>query len=152
MKSEYINPFITSANNIFPQLGFEEITKENVSIKKNNVERSGVLMMLGIVGDIEGNIAFSLSFEGAKKIAGKMMMQEDLDELNEIAQSALSELSNMLTANASINLAENDIEVDITAPSTLFGESFILDMNTDEFISIEMNVDEILIDINVAIH
>lgn len=151
MKAEYINPFIASVNNIFPQLGFEEISKKNVSIKKNNVERSGILMMLGIVGDIEGNIAYYLNFEDAKKIAGKMMMQEDLDELNSMAKSALSELSNMLTANASINLSQNDINVDITAPSTLFGESFILDMNTNSFISIEMYVDEMIIDINIAI-
>lgn len=79
------------------------------------------------------------------------MMQEDLDELNSMAKSALSELSNMLTANASINLSQNDIDVDITAPSTLFGESFILDMNTNSFISIEMNVDDMVIDINIAI-
>lgn len=151
MKAEYINPFIAAVNNIFPQLGFEEISKKNVSVKKNNVDRSGILMMLGIVGDIEGNIAYYLSFEDAKKIAAKMMMQEDLEELNDIAKSALSELSNMLTANASINLSQKNINVDITTPSTLFGQSFSLDMNTDSFISIEMIVDDMLIDINIAI-
>jgi chemotaxis protein CheX len=151
VKAEYINPFIAAVNNIFPQLGFEEIRKKNVSVKKNNVERSGILMMLGIVGDIEGNIAYYLSFEDAKKIAAKMMMQEDLEELNDIAKSALSELSNMLTANASINLSQKNINVDITTPSTLFGQSFSLDMNTDSFISIEMIVDDMLIDINIAI-
>jgi chemotaxis protein CheX len=108
-------------------------------------------MMLGLVGDVEGNVAYYLSFENAKKIAAQMMMVEELTELDNMAKSALSELSNMLTANASINFAQNDLEVDISPPTTMFGEKFKCEMNSDKIIAIKMEIDGILLELNISL-
>ena len=104
MDVKYINPFIDSFYNILPQIGFSNVTREEVTVK-NSVESLGILINLGIVGDIKGNIVYNIQGENGKKIASKMMMGLPVEELNEMAQSALSELSNMLTANASINFS-----------------------------------------------
>lgn len=51
-----------------------------------------------------------------------MMMGLPVEELNEMAQSALSELSNMLTANASINFSNIGVNVNISTPTLMYGQ------------------------------
>ncbi len=59
MDVKYINPFIDSFYNILPQIGFSNVTREEVTVK-NSVESLGILINLGIVGDIKGNIVYNI--------------------------------------------------------------------------------------------
>ncbi len=148
MDAKYINPFIDSFYNILPQIGFSNVTREEVTVK-NSVESLGILINLGIVGDIKGNIVYNI--EGKMvKIASKMMMGLPVEELNEMAQSALSELSNMLTANASINFSNIGVNVNISTPTLMYGQDIKIKLNTDKILNIKIVADDIPIDVNVA--
>ncbi|KEI99617.1 chemotaxis protein CheX [Clostridium botulinum A2B3 87] len=149
MDAKYINPFIDSFYNVLPQIGFSNVTREDVAIK-NNVESLGILINLGIVGDIKGNIVYNIQGENGKKIASKMMMGLPVEELNEMAQSALSELSNMLTANASINFSNIGVNVNISTPTLMYGQDIKIKLNTDKILNIKIVADDILIDVNIA--
>lgn len=149
MDAKYINPFIDSFYNVLPQLGFSNVTREDVAIK-NNVESLGILINLGIVGDIRGNIVYNIQGENGKKIASKMMMGLPVEELNEMAQSALSELSNMLTANASINFSNIGVNVNISTPTLMYGQDIKIKLNTDKILNIKIVADNIPIDVNIA--
>ncbi|MCJ8172971.1 chemotaxis protein CheX [Clostridium botulinum] len=149
MDAKYINPFIDSFYNVLPQLGFCNVTREDVAIK-NNVESLGILINLGIVGDIRGNIVYNIQGENGKKIASKMMMGLPVEELNEMAQSALSELSNMLTANASINFSNIGVNVNISTPTLMYGQDIKIKLNTDKILNIKIVADDIPIDVNIA--
>ncbi|AKC62498.1 chemotaxis protein CheX [Clostridium sporogenes] len=149
MDVKYINPFIDSFYNILPQIGFSNVTREEVTVK-NSVESLGILINLGIVGDIKGNIVYNIQGENGKKIASKMMMGLPVEELNEMAQSALSELSNMLTANASINFSNIGINVNISTPTLMYGQDIKIKLNTDKILNIKIVADDIPIDVNVA--
>ena len=102
-----------------PQLGFQSIEKGEVSVKGRNLENDGVIIVVGIVGEIKGNVVYCLELECAKKIASTMMMGMPVIEFDDMAQSALSELSNMLTANAATSFAEMGISLDISTPTLL---------------------------------
>ncbi|CBZ03592.1 chemotaxis protein CheX [Clostridium botulinum H04402 065] len=117
---------------------------------KNNVESLGILINLGIVGDIRGNIVYNIQGENGKKIASKMMMGLPVEELNEMAQSALSELSNMLTANASINFSNIGVNVNISTPTLMYGQDIKIKLNTDKILNIKIVADDIPIDVNIA--
>ncbi|MGJ0908158.1 chemotaxis protein CheX, partial [Clostridium botulinum] len=147
MDAKYINPFIDSFYNILPQIGFSNVTREDVTVK-NNVESLGILINLGIVGDIKGNIVYNIEGENGKKIASKMMMGLPVEELNEMAQSALSELSNMLTANASINFSNIGVNVNISTPTLMYGQDIKIKLNTDKILNIKIVADDIPIDVN----
>ncbi|EPY2271420.1 chemotaxis protein CheX [Clostridium sporogenes] len=149
MDAKYINPFIDSFYNILPQIGFSNVTREDVTVK-NSVESLGILINLGIVGDIKGNIVYNIQGENGKKIASKMMMGLPVEELNEMAQSALSELSNMLTANASINFSNIGVNVNISTPTLMYGQDIKIKLNTDKILNIKIVADDIPIDVNVA--
>lgn len=149
MDVKYINPFIKSFDTVMPQLGFE-VKKGGVSLK-DTIVGSGITITLGLIGDIKGNIIYIISEEDGKKIASKMMMGMPVDELNEMAQSAISELTNMLTANASTNYSEEGIIVDISTPVLMTGESINVKVNSKSILDLDMIVDEMTIKLNVAL-
>ncbi|EJP6471322.1 chemotaxis protein CheX [Clostridium sporogenes] len=149
MDVKYINPFIDSFYNVLPQIGFSNIVRDNVAVK-NSVESLGILINLGIVGDIKGNIVYNIQDENGKKIASKMMMGLPVEELDEMAQSALSELSNMLTANASINFSNIGVNVNISTPTLMYGQDIKIKLNTDKILNIKIIADDIPIEVNVA--
>lgn len=124
--------------------------QERMLLIKNNVESLGILINLGIVGDIRGNIVYNIQGENGKKIASKMMMGLPVEELNEMAQSALSELSNMLTANASINFSNIGVNVNISTPTLMYGQDIKIKLNTDKILNIKIVADDIPIDVNIA--
>ncbi|WP_373482739.1 chemotaxis protein CheX [Acetobacterium sp.] len=146
-----INPFIASVTDIMPQLGFESINLIEQKEKTKKIVASGIVLTLGIVGDKKGNVAYAIDTEGAKQIASIMMMGMPVDELDDMAKSAISELSNMLTANAAINFSNDNITVDISPPTMLTGESIELSMSRDQVMCVEFDIDGIKLEINVAL-
>lgn len=121
MDVRHINPVIESVGNIMPQLGFAEVSKKGVTLKDRNIQSPGVVIIIGLIGDVKGNIIYGLSIDNAKKIASQMMMGMPVDDFNEMAQSAISELVNMLTANVATNFSRDNITVDISTPTLIQG-------------------------------
>lgn len=145
-----INPFVESFMSVMPQLGFSDVHKGNLSAKDDKLTNTGVVMLVGIVGGIKGNVAYALDIESAKKIVSKMMMGMPVEELDEMGKSALSELSNMLTASAVTIFSQRDIVVDISPPTLLEGENVSLKIGSGKVLCIQLFADDIPIDINIS--
>jgi chemotaxis protein CheX len=150
MDIRHVNPFIESFTTVMPQLGFTDVYRGNLSMKDQEILYSGVIILVGMVGMIKGNVAFCIHTENAKKIASTMMMGMDVDELDELSQSALSELSNMLTANAATIFSESGIIVDISTPNLLYGDNISVRMSAKQVLCVELLSDKIPIEINIA--
>ncbi|WP_313568115.1 chemotaxis protein CheX [Acetoanaerobium noterae] len=151
MDVRLINPFIGAVTGIMPQIGFSSITRKGISLKEKKFMASGVVLTLGIVGDKKGNVVYSIDMDGAKKIASTMMMGMPVEELDDMSKSALSELSNMLTANASINFSNDGINVDISVPTMMYGEEIEINLQKDNIVCIDFDVDGIVLSVNVAL-
>ena len=150
MDVKHINPVIESFENIMPQLGLSSVSKEVISLKGNFIESPGVIIIIGLIGDVKGNIIYGMKMDDAKKMASTMMMGMPVEEFNEMAQSAISELVNMLTANVATNFSRDNINVDISTPTLIQG-SFTANASTDKVICVTMNVDGIKIDANISL-
>jgi chemotaxis protein CheX len=121
MNKEYFSAFSNAVLNIMPQLGIEDVVAGGITECGKSIEVPGVVCIVGILGDLSGNVFFSMSEEGAKGIASAMMGGMEVSEFDELAQSAISELSNMLAANACIGLAEQGLHTDISTPTLMQG-------------------------------
>jgi len=150
MDVNHVNPFMESFLNVMPQLGFSKVEKGLLSVKGKDLLSSGVIIIVGIVGAIKGNIVYSIDMEDAKKIASTMMMGMPVDELNEIAQSALAELTNMLTANAATRFSVLGIPIDISTPTLLHGNNIALKMSSNQVLCLQLLADGIPIEVNIA--
>lgn len=145
-----LNCILDSLNNVLPQLGINNIQKNNIHNKRKIVESLGVIVIIGLIGDLKGNIIYNLTEESAKKISSKMMMGMPVENFDELAQSAISELVNMLTANAATNFSNNNINIDISTPTLIYGQ-FTANANADEILCINIDTDISPIEINIAL-
>ena len=150
MDVKHVNPFIESIQTVMPQIGFSEVHQGNLISKGQKIICSGVIMIVGIVGMIKGNVVYCIDTEDAKKIAATMMMESTIDELDEMAKSALSELSNMLTANAATNFSSIGITIDISTPTLLYGENVYVTMSSNQVLCTQVFSDEIPIEVNIS--
>lgn len=150
MDVNHVNPFIKSFTNVMPALGFSNVRKGELSIKGRELICSGVVIVVGIVGEIKGNVVYCIDLENAKRIASIMMMGMPVEEFDEMAQSALSELTNMLTASAATIFANTGITIDISTPTMLRGNNISVKMSSQKVLCIQLLADENPVDINIA--
>jgi chemotaxis protein CheX len=149
MDVNYINPILSSFANVLPQLGLSNVQKKGISLKGKFIESPGVVIIVGIVGDIKGNVIYGITIDDAKKIASAMMMGMPVNEFDELAQSAISELTNMLTANVATNFSNDNIIINISTPTLIHG-SFTANAIADKVVCVEMDVNGMTIEVNIS--
>ena len=150
MDVNLINPFIDSFGHVMGQLGFSDIKRGNISVKGQKISGAGVVLAVGIVGQIKGNVVYIIDLEDAKKIASKMMMGMPIAELDEMSRSCLAELSNMLSANAATGFSKAKVLVDISPPSFYQGENISINMSSGKVICVQLIADGILVEVNIS--
>lgn len=123
MKIEYINPFVEAAQSVLKSFCNIDVKLGKVYLKKSPFSINQIIIMIGLVGQIKGQVYFELPVETAKKIASTMMGGAPITELDEMSKSAVSEMGNMIMGNVSTIFASNSIKIDITPPSLLTGEN-----------------------------
>lgn len=151
MDVKIINPFIDAIMTIMPQLGFENIVKGKLSVGDQFVESKGITILVGLTDQLRGNIAYNMTEETAMQIASKMMMGMPVASLDDLAQSAISELTNMVTGNAATSFEKEGLRVDISPPSLVVGEKFRVKVSSTKFIIVEMVVDSLVIELNIGL-
>ena len=149
MDVNYINPILSSFANIMPQLGLANVEKKGMSLKGRFIESPGVMIIVGIIGDIKGNVIYGISLNDAKKIASTMMMGMPVENFDELAQSAISELTNMLTANVATNFSNDNIIINISTPTLIHGQ-FTANSSSDKVVCVEMGVNDMVIEVNIS--
>ena len=116
MQAEYINPFLESAKNVIEQVIQVRPSTGQLSVKDVKLVEQYIWIHIGLNGQLNGNIIFGLHEEVALKIVSAMMGGFAISEMDEMGKSAISELSNMISGNASTILYNQGMIVDITPP------------------------------------
>lgn len=120
MNIEFIDPFLRAAYTVLESILGSKPEREQVSLRKSSFTTQQVTIMAGVNGEVEGQALYGMSLETAQKIAGAMMCTE-VQTMDDMALSAVSELGNMITGNASTLLSQKGFDVDITPPSVIRG-------------------------------
>jgi chemotaxis protein CheX len=119
VEANFINPFLFSSVYVI-----ESVIQIKPSIGKIKVSEireieNTLLLKIGIVGQIERDVLFGFPKYMIMKIVSKMMGGYTVTEYDEMCQSALAELGNMITGNASSMLMDEGYKVDITPPNII---------------------------------
>jgi chemotaxis protein CheX len=142
MKAEIINPFLESARIVIEQVIQVSPSTGSLGIKTIEYVKGDIWIQVGMTGQISGNIVFGIKETVALKIVSAMMGGFVITEMDEMGQSAISELGNMISGNASTILSNQGVTVDITPPRIVTPEnnSMIL---TKKALSIPLMMDGI---------
>jgi len=107
---------------------------------------------LSLVGALKGAILIGMSLDSAKQFASKMMMGMDVTEFDSLAQSALSEMGNMVCANACTQFSKIGISgLDISPPLFLIGRNGQATLPVPQTIAINFSVDNIDVSVYVGL-
>lgn len=151
MDVKYVNPFLEAIKRTLEQLDVIDFKRGNITKKDNMHVDMDITAVVGIVGDIRGNVAYSFSQETAKQIVSAMMMGATVTTLDSLARSAIGELSNMITgASASLFSGMGKI-IDITPPSIIFGKDIYFVISSVQTISVDIETRVGKIQVNIGL-
>ena len=151
MDARFINPVIDAFQEIMPQLGFSNIQRGGIRLGTNMVESLGVTVIIGMTKDIWGNVAYNLTETTAMNIASIMMGGMPVTQFDELPQSAISELVNMVTANAATRFEQMGLQVDISPPSLVVGADFRARLLPETFLIVEMLANGLPVQLNLSL-
>ena len=120
MKVQYINPFIQATFSVVETVLGSVPEKGELTMRPSVFTSQQCNVITGVTGRIEGQIIYGMSLMTADKVAS-LMLGQTIRTFDQLAASALAELGNMITGNASGLLAEAGFLCDITPPSIIRG-------------------------------
>jgi len=121
----YLNAFIKAASYVFSEITGIRLERGKPFVKAIPFSADAVAVVVGLAGDVRGQVVYSIPGEYAKQIAALMcggMELADLAGLDELTTSALAELCNMISGQAVMLLNETTgKKAMITPPTVLVG-------------------------------
>ena len=131
MKVEFVNPFIQAATEVLEAELGGETKRGSLRVQKSSVTTDEVTALLGVAGSVAGVVLYSMSEETARNIVSRMLGQE-FGDFDELAQSGIGEMGNVITGRAGVLLAEAGYPSNITPPALVIGKNTLvttLDLN-----------------------
>ena len=149
INAEYVNPFLLAAVSVLRDFNLTA-KMGKAEAKTAAYETDSIIIMIGVTGEMRGQVLISFSYASACDVASKMMMTE-VTELGDIATSAICELGNMILGNAATVFSNKGIGIDITPPTVCKG-NVVFSSNYAANICIPLILDSgHTIDINVSV-
>jgi chemotaxis protein CheX len=150
MKVEFINPFISAAVQVLEQEIGAPVQRGSVALQKSCYTTQDVTAMVGVTGDVRGVVLFGMSESTAKGLVSAMIGQQFVI-FDELAQSGIGEMGNVITGRASINLSEAGYDSTITPPTVIVGRGTMISTLDIERLVVPLSVPQGSIEIHVAL-
>ena len=122
MNVEYVNFFISALTQVFEEIAQTNLSITNKSVRQGNIYEKNVVVLIGITGEVRGSVTLSMDIAYAKKIASKMMCGMPVDEFDEMPQSAIREMNNMIMGKVAALFEKAGTIIDITPPTLMTGK------------------------------
>jgi len=124
MDANLLNQFILAATSVFKQVANLDLQKEKVQLyDKGTKVVADVATIIGITGNIKGQMVIVLSESIAMKIASAIMMGEPVNEFGELAESGICEIANMIGGDTAQRFTGLGYSADVAVPSIIKGSS-----------------------------
>ncbi|MBR1865013.1 MAG: chemotaxis protein CheX [Lachnospiraceae bacterium] len=116
-----INPFLQSTMSVFESVTQMKLTVGKPGLAEFTFGQPTYTITVGVVGQMKGQAVLAMSLDHAKEIASRMMFGMPVTELDDMACSALNELSNMIMGNTATIFSTQGKLIDITPPISMSG-------------------------------
>jgi chemotaxis protein CheX len=120
MKVQIVNRYVQAALDVISKEIGAEAKRGGLLLEGNPYTTEDVTAVIGISGSLTGSIYLSMAEPTALRIIGAIIGQETT-ELDELGQSGIAEMANVIAGTAGIGLSEEGIETLINPPLVLVG-------------------------------
>jgi len=120
VKEDILKPFANATcQTLKLLLDLDEIA-ETVNKTDGDSEEDRIGVVIGITGDLSGEVLYQFPAETTLEIV-KMMSGLEFTKIDEFVTSAMGEIANIISGNAVTDLSEQEIVCDIQPPKVLNG-------------------------------
>jgi chemotaxis protein CheX len=151
MKAEYANPFITAAVSTFKKELGVGLNRHAMNVKTSPVPSKDISIIIGVTGMVRGQVVYSMDDNVAMAVTKAMLPGKLPAEQKKLMNSAVSELANIITGQASIILAGETSKIDITPPAVFAGGSASIDFLSLQTICLSFLSEIGSLEINIAL-
>lgn len=117
---EYINPLLKATVKVIKEACQMDVTLGKPGIKQAAFTDDELLILMGITGEMKGQVILDFPNRCALLVASKMCNMA-LTELDDLSRSAICELGNMILGNTATLFSMGGIAIDITPPTVCTG-------------------------------
>ncbi|MDC7124945.1 MAG: chemotaxis protein CheX [Spirochaetales bacterium] len=151
MKAEYANPFIQAAVKTFKKELDVQLNRNSLVVKNSPLPSKELSIIIGVTGAVRGQVVYSMDDNVAMSVAKTMIPGRLPVELKKLKNSAVSELANIITGQASIILAGDNSKIDITPPAVFGGAAAVIDFLSLQTISLSFLSEIGSFEVNIAL-
>ncbi len=120
INADYVNPFLIASTKVLQDMCGIQAKVGKPYRRENEYTNDQFLIMVGVTGEMAGQVIYCFPTHVALDIASKMC-QMPLAEMDELAKSAVCELCNMMLGNTATVFSTKAIAIDITPPTMATG-------------------------------
>lgn len=147
-----INPFLQSTISVFETVTQMTLKVGKPSLANFSFSNPTYTITVGVVGEMKGQVVLAMEVENAKEIASKMMFGMPVATLDEMACSALNELSNMILGNTATVFSTQGKIIDITPPISMIGKDLMIQADIQPIKVPMMFGDKVYIEIYICVY
>jgi chemotaxis protein CheX len=120
MRVQIVNRYVQAALSVLTKETGLPVQRGGLLLEGNPYTTEDVTAVIGVSGQLCGSVYLSMAETVALKLIGAILGQETT-ELDELGQSGIAELANVIAGTAGIGLADEGIETTINPPLVLVG-------------------------------
>jgi chemotaxis protein CheX len=125
LRAGLINPFLESAYNFLKNELSTEVTRGQLRLEESRATSGEVNVAIGVTGDAEGIVIYSMSERTAKTVASALI-GESVPVFDQLAESAIAEMGNIITGQAAIGLEECGYLCKLSPPTLISGKGVVI--------------------------
>lgn len=151
MKAEHANIFIRCAVEVFQKEMGLKLTRNELAKKESPMPSLPVSIILGITGPLRGQVVYAMDENFAYRVARAMLPNRLPAEVRKMVNSAVSEMANIITGQASIALAGESDTIHLTPPAVMLARDLRIDFLDLPTIALRLISEIGLLEINIAL-
>ncbi len=127
MKVEFISPFVNATVKVLETETGRAIPvqKGQLTIESSSHTCQDVTVLIGVIGAIQGIVMYGMSERTAKNIVSALL-DERVVVFNEMVESAIAEMGNVITGIASAELEKAGYPSTLAPPTVVSGRGVII--------------------------
>lgn len=120
MNVQLLNPFIQAAVEVLKAEVGVEVSRGDITLQKSSLTSDDITVLINLIGEVYGVVMYGMSMSTGLSMVSSIMGQK-FTEVNQLAQSGVAELGNVISGRATIRFSEAGYRSNISTPTILIG-------------------------------
>jgi len=152
LKVEFISPFVKATISVLEAETGRTIPVEKgqLTIEATSHTCQDVTVLIGVIGAVQGIVMYGMSERTAKNIVSTLL-NERIVVFNEIVESAIAEMGNVITGIASAELEKAGYPSTLAPPTVITGRGVVISTINIKRLQIPIKTEFGEIEIGVAL-